>query len=190
MTPVLRTPHLSLIAWQSIVGKWPTQPSGLTFLGPVGVLPSIGLPSVTVHKSAPERASTPLTTFAMEGRTMTSCVVPSLSFTFGTISGCASMPRASPNTGMMVARTIPFDSTDAWVSTFSFGFQPLLELSADRVNQGAMAVSATHDCEPVNTDARMSRHRRQRGMNRYCSSAGDYRNPPRPGRRYPTCRMA
>src|SRR5882724_550242 len=100
----------------------------------------------------------------MEGNTMTSCVVPSLSLTFGRISGCASTPRASPNTGMMVARTIPFDSTAAWVSTFSFGFQPLLELSAERVSQGTIAVSATHVCEPVNTDTRMSRHKKQRVM--------------------------
>src|SRR5882724_13132709 len=111
----------------------------------------------------------------MEGNTMTSCVVPSLSLTLGRISGCASTPRASPNTGMMVARTIPFDSTEAWVSTFSFGFQPLLELSADRVNQGTMGACA-HVCEPISADARMSRHEKRHFMRRYCFPKAVYRN--------------
>src|SRR6266702_955043 len=99
--------------------------------------------------------------------------------------GCASMPRASPKTGMMVARTIPFVPTEAWVRTFSSGFQPLLELSKDRVSHGTMAVSATHVCAPPNADARMSRHGKQRScvllpdgsnMNGYCPPAGIYRN--------------
>ena len=48
------------------------------------------------------------------------------------------MPRASPMTGMIVARMMPLVATDACVSCVSCGFQPLLELSAERVNHGSM----------------------------------------------------
>ena len=53
------------------------------------------------------------------------------------------MPRASPITGIMVARTIPLEPTDAWVRTASCEFQPLLELSAERVSHGTMVDCAT-----------------------------------------------
>ena len=96
------------------------------------------VPSVTCHNPAPDRASTPRTIFAMDGSTMTSCVEPFGSFTCGKMSGCASMPRASPRTGIIVKRTIPFVPTDACVSCVSCEFHPLLALSADRVSQGAI----------------------------------------------------
>jgi hypothetical protein len=56
--------------------------------------------------------------------------------------GCASIPRASPTTAMMVVRTIPSVRTDLRERSVSWGFQPLLELSADRVSQAAMVVRA------------------------------------------------
>src|SRR5271165_3771974 len=103
--------------------------------------PVMGIPSVTCQMPEPSCASTPRTTFAIEGSTITSRV-PSEVLTFGRMSGCASIPRASPITGMMVARTIPFDSTKACVSTVSLWFQPLLELSADRVSHGTIVWAA------------------------------------------------
>ena len=149
MTPVLRTPHLSLMAWQSMVMEFPTQLSGVVF-GAIGVLPTIGVPSVGsfFQSSTPVCASTARTTFAIDGSTMTSCFEPSGSFTLGRMSGCASIPRASPYTGMMVARTIPFAVTLAWVSSVSCGFHPLRALSADRVSQG------TIDCAEAPAGAR------------------------------------
>ena len=64
-------------------------------------------PSVTCQMPEPSCASTPRTTSAIDGSTITSRV-PRAVFTFGKISGCASIPRASPITGIMVARTMPF----------------------------------------------------------------------------------
>src|SRR6516162_10012156 len=103
--------------------------------------PVIGTPNVTCQMADPSCASTPRTMSAIDGSTSTSRV-PSVVFTFGRMSGCASMPRASPMTGMIVARVMPLLATDACVSCLSRGFQPLLELSADRVNQGSMVVCA------------------------------------------------
>src|SRR5271165_5855289 len=103
--------------------------------------PVTGTPNVTCQMADPSCASTPRTMSAIDGSTSTSRV-PSAVFTFGRMSGCASMPRASPTTGMIVARVMPLVATDACVSCLSRGFQPLLELSAERVNQGSMVVCA------------------------------------------------
>ena len=100
----------------------------------------------------PSCAATPRTTSAIDGSTSTSRV-PSSVLTFGRISGCASMPRASPITGMIVVRVIPLVATDACVSCLSRGFQPLLELSAERVSQGSVVVCAA---EGVSTAPRTS----------------------------------
>jgi hypothetical protein len=66
MTPVLRTPQWSLIWCMSIAAP-----------------PLIGLPRFVCHNAAPVSASTPRTIFAIDGRIITSCVLPSFSFTPG-----------------------------------------------------------------------------------------------------------
>src|ERR1700730_13259642 len=77
-----------------------------------------GTPNVTCQMPDPSCASTPRTISAIDGSTSTSRV-PLAVFTFGRMSGCASIPRASPMTGMVVARTMPFVAIDACVSCVS-----------------------------------------------------------------------
>jgi hypothetical protein len=74
----------------------------------------------------------------MDGRTMTSCGDPFGSLTCGKMSGWASIPRASPKTGIVVKRMIPFVLTNACVSFVSYAFHLRLALSAERVSQGAI----------------------------------------------------
>jgi hypothetical protein len=94
----------------------------------------------------------------MDGSTMTSCVEPLGSFTCGKMSGCASIPRASPKTGIVVKRVIPFFLTDACVSCVSRAFHPLLALSAERVSQGAIFCAAKGGTLSGRKSARIVEH--------------------------------
>src|SRR5215472_11975785 len=124
--------------------------------------PVTGTPSVTCQMPDPSCASTPRTMLAIDGSTNTSRV-PRAVFTSGKISGCASMPRASPITGMIVARVMPLVATDVCVSCISCEFQPLRELSADRVNQGCMGVCAT-ELSPKPKRKATARRKRPQGF--------------------------
>src|ERR1700729_2514491 len=123
-------------------------------LGPRESLPVMGVPMGGVcHSPAPVVASTPRTTFAIEGRIMTLCVVPSASVTPGRMRGCDSTPRASPMTGMVVMYLMPWALTLAWVSTVSCWFHPERWLSHARVRSGAMVDCAGADAAKARTES-------------------------------------
>ena len=105
----------------------------------------------------PDARPTPRTTSAIDGSTITSRI-PRAVFTFGNTSGCASIPRASPATGIIVARTIPFVSTEACVNRNSREFQPLLELSPERVSHGTIVDCALQFSVTQRRNVQISRH--------------------------------
>ena len=67
---------------------------------------------------------------------------------------------ASPTSGIIVARTIPFVSTAACVNCVSCEFHPLLELSAERVSHGAM-LCAVHFSAVIGKKIERIRHTRK-----------------------------